>query len=431
MPKVLALNTDGKITYCTCPPEERGRGRCNHVAHQNPGEGVKEFMERIRDDGNDTGQAVDVGEAVILPDGHIISEMDQAMIDDLAERMDAIAGTHLTPDNFESVINDLTPEQISQIMEIGFDAAPRFSLPIEPERYDDENVKNKLYFANLWKWGGVGGKRDAIIQMFEAVGKRPVHGGNVVDIGHSYADGLTEDEYFDAQWYMHLSVVTKSVKTAEPGYTARKLFYALSDIQVLEDCGGEHVDAMHCMCMNGHVCQKCANTTKGGERVKTGMLIGGDVSTALSEGLTQSSMSLKHTGTMDSANAQGESRVIMSTLDGWGTSPIIQRMKDGATTMERRRILYEGLKQCYADAHLKIDDFYLQMISRRLTSFKRTPIGLVPVGPNDLCDIVSLGAVGNSNNIFHQVQLSGGYGTLTRPQDAYTGAFDAAHQIMN
>lgn len=47
MAKVLAVNVNGDITFCTVDPENRGKGRCNHIAHQNPGESNQEFVERI------------------------------------------------------------------------------------------------------------------------------------------------------------------------------------------------------------------------------------------------------------------------------------------------------------------------------------------------------------------------------------------------
>ena len=47
MPKVLALTTDGRMTYCSCPPDKRGLGRCNHAIHQNEGESIPDFMARI------------------------------------------------------------------------------------------------------------------------------------------------------------------------------------------------------------------------------------------------------------------------------------------------------------------------------------------------------------------------------------------------
>ncbi len=47
MHKVLALTTDGRMTYCTCEPEERGKGRCNHIAHQEEGEKTQDFINRV------------------------------------------------------------------------------------------------------------------------------------------------------------------------------------------------------------------------------------------------------------------------------------------------------------------------------------------------------------------------------------------------
>ena len=49
MKKVLALNEKGELTYCTAPPELRGKGRCNHVGHQEDNENVQEFIARISD----------------------------------------------------------------------------------------------------------------------------------------------------------------------------------------------------------------------------------------------------------------------------------------------------------------------------------------------------------------------------------------------
>lgn len=45
--KVLAVNVNGDITYCTVAPEMRGKGRCNHIAHQNDGESTQDFIQRI------------------------------------------------------------------------------------------------------------------------------------------------------------------------------------------------------------------------------------------------------------------------------------------------------------------------------------------------------------------------------------------------
>lgn len=45
--KVLAVNVNGDITYCTVDPANRGKGRCNHIAHQERGESTQDFIERI------------------------------------------------------------------------------------------------------------------------------------------------------------------------------------------------------------------------------------------------------------------------------------------------------------------------------------------------------------------------------------------------
>ena len=49
MAKVLALTTDGRITYCTAPEDQRGKGRCNHVSHQEKGQSAKDFIREIKD----------------------------------------------------------------------------------------------------------------------------------------------------------------------------------------------------------------------------------------------------------------------------------------------------------------------------------------------------------------------------------------------
>lgn len=211
--------------------------------------------------------------------------------------------------------------------------------------------------------------------------------------------------------------------------TARKLFYAMSDTQVYKDCGGPYIDVMHCKMPEGHVCEKCAHLTKGGERIKEGQLIGGLVSTNMSEALTQLSMKQMHVGSSQVSQQQNNSNVIMGTLDGWSTSKIIQKMSESKSTEEMRQILYEGLKDQYHNAGIKQDDFNIQMVAKKLTSYKRTNNGLQPVNPGEKCDIVSIGTIGNSNNIFKVSQLSSGYKYLTNPlkQKVYK---DAANQIM-
>ena len=45
--KVLALTKDGRITFCSAPEDQRGKGRCNHIAHQSEGQSSAEFIASI------------------------------------------------------------------------------------------------------------------------------------------------------------------------------------------------------------------------------------------------------------------------------------------------------------------------------------------------------------------------------------------------
>lgn len=206
--KVLALNTEGNITYCTVEPENRGKGRCNHIAHQNQGESVEDFIERINE------KQIELSHKKISSDNY--KEISQDEIDFLAKKIDEIAGEKITLDNFKDVISKLTPDQISEITKLSFEAAPEFSLPITDENYGDENVKNKLYFANLPAYG-IGGNMASIKQMFEKVGDVPTLDDDV-HIEHSYKEGLTPKEYFARQFGARDALINKGVSTSKPGF---------------------------------------------------------------------------------------------------------------------------------------------------------------------------------------------------------------------
>lgn len=44
--RVLGMTVNGDMTFCVCPPDKRGVGRCNHIAHQMDGETPEEFVKR-------------------------------------------------------------------------------------------------------------------------------------------------------------------------------------------------------------------------------------------------------------------------------------------------------------------------------------------------------------------------------------------------
>lgn len=580
MSKMLALNNEGNLTFCTVSVENRGKGRCNHVEHQNFNESIEKFVERISIKQKELFEKN--SSDYIEQDNH--KEISQKEINVLADAIDEIAGEKITIDNYKEKISVLSPDKISEITKLSFEAAPVFSLPITDENYDDENMKNKLYFANLPAYG-ISGNMSSIKQMFDKVGSVPTLGEDV-EIQHSYKQGLTPGEYFARQFGARDALINKGVSTSKPGFciyedslveikdiednnstikilwkdleignefidnsivveiqpwsqkscyelkinnfdsivlskdhllygdiivngvivdhleksnicrknvgepdkkwicvedifefcilgamislsddselsfirpfksgelqnvrciststgfyetnglihhnTARKLFYSMSDIQVVKDCGGPYIDAMHCNMPEGHVCVKCSHLTQGGQRIKEGDLIGGLVSTNMSEALTQLSMKQMHVGSSQVTEQQGNSSIIMGTLDGWSTSPIIKEMREAQTTDEMRKILFEGLKHQYKSADIKQDDFNIQIVARKLTSYKRGENGLEPVNPGEKCDIVSIGVIGNSANIFKISELSSGYKHLTSPLKQNI-KIDAANQIL-
>ncbi|MGM0197352.1 hypothetical protein [Enterococcus sp. AZ180] len=280
--KVLALTADGEMTYCSAAPEMRGKGRCNHVDHQKEGEPVEDFINRINSDD-------------IKDDGEIAPEetgqkLGQEQIDSWAEEIDKIAGVKVTEDNFEQVLSNLDPEKVRQITKIAFGAAEEFELPITDEEYVQKELDNKIYFANMPDYG-IAGKQTSIDQMFRKVGEMPGIDGKV-NIESNYLTGLTPDEYFEKQFSARSASIAKSVSTSLPGYSARKLFYGLSDVCVAEDCGGDHSKGILGCKVPGSICSKCAKND--GLMVDAGHMIGGRISTNLSERLTQLVMKQFH-----------------------------------------------------------------------------------------------------------------------------------------
>lgn len=412
MNKVLALNEEGNLTYCTAPEDMRGRGRCNHVAHQNSSETQEVFLERVSEMiGVNQEKKTNEEETKHLDN---IGEISQDEINKLALVIDGIAGVRVTSENWKDVISKLPPEKISQIVSLAFDASPKFSLPISDENYKEETLSNQLYFANLPEYG-IAGNKPSLVQMFEEVGNTPTLDGEYY-IDRSYKEGLTPEQYFMRSFGARAAMIAKNVSTAAPGYSARKLFYGMSDTMVVKDCGGTHESALSCLLPEGHICEKCAHSTKGGHNVKVGDYVGGLVSTNLSEPLTQLSMKQMHVGSSEAANQQDHAKIIMATYDGWGTSPIVAKAKEAKDYLEARQIIADELKEVYRDAGVAEDPFNIEMVARKMTSYKRVPgVGLVPVQDGEMCTIVGMQSIGNSSNIFKNAELSSGYKILTKP----------------
>ncbi|WP_165061745.1 hypothetical protein [Adlercreutzia sp. ZJ154] len=182
-----AVTKDGQVTWCTAPPEKRGKGNCPHVDHQRveDGETTDEFLSRTAKQQKNV--ELDVNE-----EPH---EITQDEIDSIASKLDSIVGIKLTEENLNEVLNSLTPDQMQQVTEIGFKAAPMFGLPFSDEDYDQEVINTQMYFANLPDYG-IGGNRSSIAQMFDKIGESPMNNGESMDVEHSYKEGLTPNEYF-------------------------------------------------------------------------------------------------------------------------------------------------------------------------------------------------------------------------------------------
>ncbi len=208
MNKVLAINTSGDLTYCTVPPELRGRGRCNHIAHQNPDETVDQFIERV----NESKQAI-----TDEVEKNLGEEISDDEVQELSSRIDKIAGVHLTKDNFNEVMNGLSPDQLAEITKIGFEAAPMFSLPISDEDLENESIKTQIYFSKLPEYG-IAGNAASLAHMFEKVGEAPYNNGETIDIPNSYKHGLTPHEYFQKQFSARAAMIAKTVSVAKPGH---------------------------------------------------------------------------------------------------------------------------------------------------------------------------------------------------------------------
>lgn len=110
--------------------------------------------------------------------------------------------------------------------------------------------------------------------------------------------------------------------------------------------------------------------------------------------------------------------VIMHTLKGWKNSAIIQDVVKKETTQERREAMFQGLKKAYNDNGVTIDDWNLKVLAKKMTSYKRDSETkkLRFIKDDEVCDIVSIGAIGSASNPFKSAELSSPYRTLTVPQ---------------
>lgn len=137
-----------------------------------------------------------------------------------------------------------------------------------------------------------------------------------------------------------------------------------------------------------------------------------------STGHYQTGLFLNHnTGTKDVSKQQDTASTIIRVFDGWPCD-IIDRAKKAETTLEAREIIYNGLKEQYANAKIAMDEINLQLAAKKMTSYCRDEeTGALRQirSANERCTIVGAVAIGSANNIFKAGQLATSYKKITTP----------------
>jgi hypothetical protein len=435
--RVLALTTDGRITYCTCDPSQRGKGRCNHVSHQNPGETEAEFIERSSKEMVSTGAlSEETPEEINARESNPISKTE---VEELRRQICEIAGRDdITPENLKEVLASLDLEKQRQILEIGFESSKYFAFPVTADDYQQAELETQIHFSNMGDFG-LGAKKQHIAEILGEIGDTIEEKGSG-HISNNYLNGLTEDEWWSLQYATRKASVNKTVSIAAPGAEARNLFYGLSDVNIIDDCQDDSSTGILTCHMPGGFCEKCAQKSGMGDVLKilkrgsasgdiSTVKIGGFVSTNLSEPLTQAYLNAIHGANDPKAN---QHKVIVATYDAYSSSPIIQSALEGTTTAERRMRLKEGLKQAYKDQGIDIDEYNLDIIAKKMTSYKHNKQTgrLEYVEDGELCDIVSIRSIGNRSNVFKKASLGSSYKTLSKARTYTADSNDAFEDLM-
>ena len=100
--KILAVNINGDITYCSASLEMRGMGRCNHIEHQNENETTQEFIQRIEDLRTKVQNSNDSNDKSFIPyDGAEIETLPYRMTDEEKEDLIKIENRMQLDQNIE------------------------------------------------------------------------------------------------------------------------------------------------------------------------------------------------------------------------------------------------------------------------------------------------------------------------------------------
>lgn len=149
----LALTKDGRLTYCACLPGEEGKGRCNHVKHQMPGQSTDDFMSSIEneiavDDVDDS--VTGAGKEEYSPfqyDMQEHKELVASMPDNSAATRKLVQQFGITKDpDWESVVRSIkNPFTIGSVAEGTYEEAELVSVDKTPVG-DDYHLTLKYVF---------------------------------------------------------------------------------------------------------------------------------------------------------------------------------------------------------------------------------------------------------------------------------------------
>lgn len=309
-------------------------------------------------------------------------------------------------DNLDSV----NPEDLDKLNKLGFAAAPFFSREIHDKKLITDHSEYHNSIEHQWAAQGIAGNETAAQHINEAIGSIMTSRGEQ-EIDANYREGLSRDQLFDKSFTSRKAAVAKTVNVARPGYTARKLFYGLSNVTRSKgDCGAG--DILACKA-SGSVCTGCSSHLGNSDD----RYIGGLVSTNLSEPGTQLSMREFHSGGVGNTDA---SSVLSATYDAWSNSPVIKSSMSETTTSGRRKALFEGLKTEYASHGVKMDDDNIKVVARQMTSFIRDKGKLRPVRDGETADIVSMRSIGSASNPIKSSAMESAYKRLSRSEQNFT-----------
>lgn len=221
----------------------------------------------------------------------------------------------------------------------------------------------------------------------------------------------------------------------------RYMYYALSDTYIMEgECNNPDSSGILECTAPGGFCECCAKKSgmrpilnqlmkeQKGKGLRT-LKIGGLISTNLNEPLTQLYLDSIH----NSSSATSHTNIV-NTYDCYASSPIIKKAAEETTTLGKRKVIYEGLKEIYSANDVKIDDYNLQIIAKKMTSYKRTPEGikLINEDAGEVCDVISIRAIGGntSSNIFKSATFSTSFDTISKGGEVAFNDADSFNDIF-